>query len=628
MHKIILHTIFCLSAFVLSCSTAEEIKTDILVIGGSASGTTAAIQSARMGVSTMLVEETQWLGGMISAAGVSAFDGNHNIPSGLWNEFRDSIYQQYGGPDSVATGWVSNTHFEPHIADRIFKSMTGKENNLTVKHGWQFNRVLKTGNKISGAEFIDLQSGKLLKVNATVMIDATELGDAIADAGIAHDIGFEPEAAASENIKVEESAKGIIQDLTYVAILKDYGKDADCTIARPRNYFPGEFDGACTDFYKDTARKKPSVDAATMLNYAKLPNGKFMINWPNFGNDHYFNPIPLSKENRDSGYASAKEQTLRFIYFIQHQLGFKHLGLADDEFPTPDRLALIPYHRESRRIKGIVRFDMVTLSDPFGKQSSLYRTGIAVGDYPVDHHHKKNPQAPQQLDFYPVPSFSIPLGALIPKNSEGIIAAEKSISVSNIINGATRLQPCVMLIGQAAGTLAAVAVKSNLSPDKVPVRSVQSALLDQKAMLLPYFDATLLHPHFKSIQKIGATGILRGKGIPYKWANQTWFYPDQLVSSDTLKVTADGWLAVNDTKGAYITFDEAKAIVTQSATSIYGVNIKPTDNAFLNAIAKAGLDKSEGSALITRAQFAVLIDQLIDPFTRKSINHLGEIQPL
>ena len=45
---------------------------------------------------------------------------------------------------------------------------------------------------------------------------------------------------------------------------------------------------------------------------------------------------------------------------------------------------------------------------------------------------QKNPKAPQHLDFYPVPSFNIPLGSLIPQNVSGLIIAEKSISVSNV----------------------------------------------------------------------------------------------------------------------------------------------------------------------------------------------------
>ena len=69
---------------------------------------------------------------MLSAAGVSATDGNHRLPSGIWREFRERIYAHYGGPDAVNTGWVSNTHFEPHVADRIFKEMAAAEPSLRV----------------------------------------------------------------------------------------------------------------------------------------------------------------------------------------------------------------------------------------------------------------------------------------------------------------------------------------------------------------------------------------------------------------------------------------------------------------------------------------------------------------
>ena len=59
-----------------------------------------------------------------------------------------------------------------------------------------------------------------------------------------------------------------------------------------------------------------------------------------------------------------------------------------------------------------------------------------------------------------------------------MIVAEKSISVSNIINGTTRLQPMVMQIGQAAGALAALAVKEGKNIREVSVREVQNAILD------------------------------------------------------------------------------------------------------------------------------------------------------
>ena len=59
---------------VSGCASVEH--TDVLVVGGGASGISAAVQTARMGVPVMVVEETPWVGGMLTSAGVSCIDGN------------------------------------------------------------------------------------------------------------------------------------------------------------------------------------------------------------------------------------------------------------------------------------------------------------------------------------------------------------------------------------------------------------------------------------------------------------------------------------------------------------------------------------------------------------------------
>lgn len=128
MKKIQNYIVFILACMASFVSNAQHVmRTQVLVIGAGTGGTAAGIQCARMGVATIIVEPTAWLGGMISAAGVSAIDGNHHLPSGLWREFRDKIYNVYGGAEKVATGWVSNTQFEPHVADSIFKNMAAAE---------------------------------------------------------------------------------------------------------------------------------------------------------------------------------------------------------------------------------------------------------------------------------------------------------------------------------------------------------------------------------------------------------------------------------------------------------------------------------------------------------------------
>ena len=584
--------------------SVENLQTDVLVIGGTASGISAGIQSARLGVNTLVVESTPWLGGMLTSAGVPAFDGNNAMPAGLFGEFRQHLYDYYGGANAVSTGWVSNTLFEPHIGDSIFKSMARNEKYLTVKYHYQFKSVIKNGNTIIGAEFYEINTGAQLIVKAKMVIDATELGDGLASAKVPFDLGMESNDITGEQVNLA-GANDIIQDITYVGILKDYGSPQPL-IARPINYDSTEFDGSNTSFYKDTNRKRPSVDAKKMLEYGKLPNNKYMLNWPIYGNDIYLNVVEKTPKQREALLEQAKQQTLRFVYFIQKDLGFNHLALADDEFPTKDKLALYPYHRESRRMHGMVRMLVQHISKPFDTPQPLYTTGIAVGDYPVDHHHKKNSAAPQHLEFFPVPSFNIPLGALIPKAVSNFIVAEKSISVSNIVNGTTRLQPCVMQIGQASGLLAALSIKNKVAPKNISVRQVQQALLDANGYIMPYKDVTQKDRYFKAIQKIGATGLLRGVGVPTGWANATYFNPNEKVKLDEFSITWNKKFASHSLKRVNdLNISDALFV----AATLSNNSVEKIKSSFELKWKSIGLENYDLQRPILRYELAAILDQ-------------------
>lgn len=512
------------SLFFSTVSAQQQV--DLLIVGGGASGTTAGIQAARMGTRTLIIEETDWLGGMLTAAGVSAIDGNHRMPSGLWGEFRRHLYDHYGGAKAVFTGWVSNTLFEPHIGNQILKQMAAAEKLLEVKYRTKWTAIRRIGDHWQ----VTVQQGKKQSViEAKLVIDATELGDVMAAAGAKYDIGMDSRHETGE-VQAPEQANDIIQDLTYVVVLKDYGKGADKTIPKPAGYDPSIF-ARCCDVSDPASFDSPDNNCHHMMQYGRLPNNKYMINWPKHGNDYYLNIIEHTREQREAALEAAKLHSLRFVYYLQTALGYKNLGIADDEFPTKDRLPMIPYHRESRRVKGEAQLTVNHVSRPYDQPEALYRTGIAVGDYTIDHHHDKNESAPK-IDFVKirVPSYNVPVGSLIPKGVDGLIVAEKSISVTNIVNGATRLQPVVLGIGQASGALAALALQKQVQPREVAIREVQQALLDAKAYIMPFIDVQSTDPHFAAIQRIGATGILKGAGVPFKWANQTWFYPDRKLS--------------------------------------------------------------------------------------------------
>jgi len=600
----------CIFVSFYACVPKEQLEqTDILIIGGSTSGISAGLQSARLNVPTMIVEETPWLGGMMTAAGVSASDGNHLLNSGIWNEFRSRLRAHYGGEAALATGWVSNTQFEPHIGDSIFKSMANAEPKLSVIYGYHLMKILKQGNKVIGAIFENEQMERLI-VHAKVVIDATDLGDGLAMAGAAYDLGMEARSVTGEE-NAPETANSIVQDLTWTAILKDYRKGADKTIRKPDNYNPELFKGSCAMTVDSVL-----IDCEKMLNYGRLPNNKYMINWPRHGNDICLNVVEMDWSHRSKELKKAKERTLCFIYYIQTELGFKQFGLAEDEFPTADKLPLIPYHREGRRSRGIQRLTINHVRDIYGGQP-LYRTGISVGDYPVDHHHACNPDAPK-IDFPPVPSFNIPLGTLIPEKIDGLIVSDKAISVSNVMNGATRLQPCVLLTGQAAGALAALSVQKDLNVREVSIRKVQQTLLDAGAYLMPLVDVNPSDKDFQAIQRVTASGILKVKGESYKWANRTWFYPDTTVTvkefSEGLKSFDDKFLINNDQ--STLTVKKANELISGFLNKNISADAEKLWDQKLNRKFDPGL-------LITKRELSVLVDELLRPFEAKSIGFDG-----
>lgn len=590
---------------------------DVLVIGGGTAGTAAAIASARMGVKTLLVESGPWLGGMLTSAGVSAVDGNTKLPGGFWGEFRDSLIHRYGSAEALKTGWVSNHLFEPKVGAAIFQNMTQAEKELEVLYNTQWLSVEK---QERGWQVSFKKGDEILKINTTQLIDATELGDVAAAVGIPYHLGMDSTIRYGETI-APKNANDVIQDLTYVLILQEY--DRPMLIEKPQGY-------EASVFYCATANPK-CKDSANMnrvlwpknqmITYGELPNKRFMINWPINGNDFYVNSIEMNQEQRKEAYEEAKLKSLQFLYYLQTELDFTNLGIVKDEFPTPDGLPLIPYHRESRRIVGEVTLTVNHIAKPYEQPQPLYRTAIAVGDYPVDHHHAAHPNAAElpELHFYPVPSYSVPMGSLLPKKQDDFIVTEKSISVSNIANGTTRLQPVVLQLGQAAGVLAALAVNENKSPKEISVRKVQRHLLEQGGYLLPYLDVPPNHPYFKAYQRIGVTGILRGEGKNVGWENQTWFYANQPLKNEDVFL-APWFPTTNPTFPETPTVKRVVAWFQATLTNKAPVWLQNPDD----VKNKFNFKSFEPEAHITRGQFAVLMDALLNPF-EKEIQHNGNL---
>jgi len=492
----------------------KEISTQVLIVGGGCSGVAAGIQAARLGVSTIIIEETPWVGGMITAAGVSAFDGNkYALGGGIFGELRSMIEDYYGGADKTFTGWISLTCFEPKIGNEFLKELCKRERFLQVLTETSLLEVLKDGNAIVGVK-VRSKDGEEIVIKATVTIEATEFGDVLELADVPYRFGRDPKSDTGEPSAPDERDYDV-QDMTYCTILKNYHSPAK-PVLPSSDYNPKLFvnstavDSTTTD-EEYLNHKLHSWES--FISYAALPNDKYLLNWPMRAND-----FPTTKDiydavgDRSKFYKKMKQHTLNYVHYMQTKLGHPEWGIAEDEFPTEDFLPFIPYVRESRRVKGVTLMKENDVVPYDGTNRPRFRVdSVAVGDYFLDHHHSSMFKEPSERLIEKLPAnapFQIPIGALIPEQNDGLICAEKSISVTHIVNGCTRLQPVVMLIGQAAGVIAALSVEQDIHPRDVNFREVQETLIDQGCQVFPYKDIYRNTELFKPVQKLASLAII------------------------------------------------------------------------------------------------------------------------
>ena len=484
----------------------QQLQTEVLVVGGGTGGTAAAIQAARRGAQTILVSEFSWLGGMLTAAGVSAPDGNElaALQTGLWGAFLHELdRRQAGGLDHA---WVSFFTYEPRVGAEIFADWVRSLPNLHWIQGQVPLAAYKQGDRITQVRFADYA------IDAQIILDATELGDLLALADVPHRWGWEwqtdfgePSAPIAPN---ELTQKYPVQSPTWVVVLKDFEADAP-EISQPPLDRPEQFAGAWQGY-----------EPEAFLNYGRLPGNRFMINWPQQGNDYgaRLDRLIESATTRRELLQEACWHSQSFARHIQSQLGCRY-GLAETTFPAAElgggAFALHPYYRESRRLQGMVTMreqDILPLSG--GRVAALpienqQVSAITIGNYANDHHYPgfDLPLQPKSMRWggrWTGTPFALPYGCLVPATVDGLLVCDKNISVSHIANGATRLQPVVLGLGQAAGMAAAMCIEQQCQPRDLPMRSLQEALLQDAiapAAVVPLLNLPPQHPDWLDWQR-------------------------------------------------------------------------------------------------------------------------------
>ena len=559
-----------LLCFAFTLVRAETIKTDVLVIGGGASGAAAAIQSARSKIKTLLVEPGPWLGGSMTMGGMCVLDANRNLPSGIWGEFRRKVTDYYRPRLGYDTSHNSILRFEPYTGAEILKKITDTVKNLTVKLNTPWTNIKKDG---TGWEVSIIVNGETVKVDAKVVVDGTEGGEVAAKAKAQ----FNTTEATAETERV-----------TWIAILKDFGRGADKTITKPEGY-----DATVYSWLK-------GKDIKQMLKKASIPNDKYMIDWAG---------AEQSKaEDRNELYQKSKRRTLGLVYYLQTELGYKNLGL-DDQFGTNDHLPFAPYILETRHVKGVVTMVLDDILKPYDRESKLYRTSIAVGDAGINEGHAEK-----------LPPYTIPLGTVVVKDMDNLLVTEKAVSVSHQVSAFIMGSSVQMTLGQGAGATAAYCAFFKTTTQHLHVRIIQQEILDYKGYLVPITDIPQKDPHWRAIQQVCATGLLKGVQKTNGDNIEIHFEPNEPVGTEEIKpflteIYTRAFLWFNNEKpGDKFTLGNLLSLISD-----YTLTDPKTLQLYLQKAWTTQFKLTgtfDMNRPVTRLEFAVLTNRYLNPFAK------------
>ena len=112
----------------------------------------------------------------------------------------------------------------------------------------------------------------------------------------------------------------------------------------------------------------------------------------------------------------------------------------------------------------------------------LWADAVCHSFYPIDLHRLDK----DGLDYCVLPEGvvpTVPLGALIPRNMDGLLVAGRCLSSDRLANSALRTQPCCMATGQAAGAAAALAARTATPVRQVPINQIRDALRKHGAIV-------------------------------------------------------------------------------------------------------------------------------------------------
>jgi len=534
----------------------NDLHTDVLIVGAGLGGCAAALAALKLGQQVILSEETDWLGGQMTAQGVPPDEhpwietlGATRSYRELRNRIRSYYHRQYPLTAEAAAapyfnpgmGNVSRLCHEPRVSRAVLEEFLAPYiamGQLQMLFQWIPFAATTQGDEVKSICLRQVQSEEEVEISADFILDATELGDLLSLAGVEHVVGAESQAQTGELHALPGEPNPADQQAFSWCFAIDYLPGEDHTIQKPERFdfwrgyrapfWPGPQLGWV---YSDPLTLQPvsrpifsgpsdAPQGDDLWHFRRLlyrrnfregtyPSDIVLVNWVQL--DYFLQPlVGPDAQQKAAILADAQQLSLSLLYWMQTEAprldggcGYPGLRLRGDIFGTEHGLARSPYIRESRRIQA----QFTVLEQHVGVEArcalqgaELFHDSVGIGSYRIDLHPSPGPRNFVDITSWP---FQIPLGALVPARVQNLLPACKNIGTTHITNGCYRLHPVEWNIGEASGALAAFCRLRHVRPGAVTenarlLEDFQALLVEQMGIELAWPDEIYRTPRTKT----------------------------------------------------------------------------------------------------------------------------------
>ena len=443
---------------------------DVIVAGGGVAGVAAAVSCARIGVKALLIERYGFLGGLGTAGLVNPFmssctsDGKPLV-GGFFADICARMKDM---------GGMLGRAYDPEAMKFAAQEMVIESGSELLLHSW-ITGARMSGKEIAGVEVLT-KSGTQ-ELDARIVVDATGDADVAAMAGAPYEIG-DPETGMAQAMTLMFTIGGV-----------DIRKSLDYALENPdemrfpkppsRESVERMMEGAVgvAGFFTkvEQAREKGEFPLPQdLVFYIALPTpGQVVVNTTHIGGCDGTNSEDLTRAEIEG-----RRQAMALMKFFRKYIpGFENATLLQ----TATQVGV----RETRRIVGEYVFNAEDVGDGRKFPDAVMRSA-----YPVDVHSPSGkgykrveeqslkPGAPPPGDWY-----EVPYRCLVPRETDNLLVAGRCLSATHEGQGAVRIMPNCMALGQAAGVAAALCVKQGVTPRSLDTALLRKHLLDQGAII-------------------------------------------------------------------------------------------------------------------------------------------------